>query len=626
MASPPSQHASKWACKRTFHYFSKDGSDDPFEFVLSNLAENPTNNSVLNDPSLFDAKATAKFVEMLLAEGEVRELFIDPGAIEAMKTEAGKDFTQEEKVFVRGENDNLIEGSRRDMDAFMMITLNAFLSIERPGSELPFPDGKGVHFLDPDAKNNLHPIFLKIQNDRAETLKIELGGNARPFKLYLDPKKENEIMNGDTIPIRGVGAARIPVFLEILSESKSENDIRFTAELLNAEGGVLDRDTYQSSAITASIFFNDTKDNKEDDFMRLGAREELEATVELQGPSSLKGTLDLDVLTRNNKPTLSKSEIKNLGATNLTITPLDQNDLSVLAGPYALGVFFKGTLLKSERFDIFRVTPNVRFGNDATFYDGTPVPLVLPSQGNIQTMSLTTDQAPDNRQANDIKVFIQKGQLYLRNNLIPTIKGSGVDGVNLSITYNYYSNYQNIGWHDNLDFGVRVISRGTLTDYFVSVPDGRTYHFKSVPSPAGSIIVPGRDLANVDFSEFRIEGSQYILKTRNGTQYFYDTTQEVDGKTVSLGGNRIVKMQDRLGNSLTYQYGAGDPFGDGKVRVTAIEEFLANKNDPDFGTPTGRSLQIQYKKEGQKRSPPSRTRRSENSKPPSMWMIKARAP
>jgi len=100
----------------SIQYFHANGSDDPFEFVLSNNGTSPLNNSVPNPaPASFDRAAAHALIDLLLAQPEVVRISLDPGVA---YTPASRN---QARIEIRGEDDNASPGTRRDMDAWMQV-------------------------------------------------------------------------------------------------------------------------------------------------------------------------------------------------------------------------------------------------------------------------------------------------------------------------------------------------------------------------------------------------------------------------------------------------------------------------------------------------------------------------
>ncbi len=138
-------------------YFRTDGTDNPYDFVLSNDSD-PLNNSVLADLDEFDEVATCRLIKFLAECPEVTQIIIDPGAFNAMNASSNASILDTSKVVIRslrvdleddgldnngdGEIDEIEEhGIRRDMDSWLQIqTVDVHVDLIAVVDDNPIPN------------------------------------------------------------------------------------------------------------------------------------------------------------------------------------------------------------------------------------------------------------------------------------------------------------------------------------------------------------------------------------------------------------------------------------------------------------------------------------------------------
>ena len=78
-------------------YFRDDGSDDPFDFVLSNNGNNVLDNSTVETDG-FNAEATLELIKLLIDSPEVKVIRIDPAAKNKISALADSDSILDRKI------------------------------------------------------------------------------------------------------------------------------------------------------------------------------------------------------------------------------------------------------------------------------------------------------------------------------------------------------------------------------------------------------------------------------------------------------------------------------------------------------------------------------------------------
>ena len=105
-----------------FPYFKKN-SDEPHDFVLSNDATHPTDNSIETAEG-FDKENTEVLIRLLLAEPQVIKIELDPYLFELISG-----LKDNPRVFPHGSRDTLDNQIRRDLDNHMFVTFSE-MSVE----------------------------------------------------------------------------------------------------------------------------------------------------------------------------------------------------------------------------------------------------------------------------------------------------------------------------------------------------------------------------------------------------------------------------------------------------------------------------------------------------------------
>jgi hypothetical protein len=96
----------------TIQYFNLSGTDEVFDFVLTN-ATGPLDNSGANSTN-FNRSLTHQLIDLLLAQPEVTEIALDPAVAYPAR---------DSRITARDAADTLNPGSRRDMDAGMQVRI-----------------------------------------------------------------------------------------------------------------------------------------------------------------------------------------------------------------------------------------------------------------------------------------------------------------------------------------------------------------------------------------------------------------------------------------------------------------------------------------------------------------------
>ena len=139
------------------HYVRNDGSNVPFDFVLSNNSGDPVDNSILGDTSLFDSEANYRLVRYLVGSPEITRIYLDPEANSLMSNLSDTEVLLSNKIVsqtttVQVDNDGIDNdgdgvtdepseiGIRRDFDTWMKFLVTD-VSVNMTGyvNDVPVP-------------------------------------------------------------------------------------------------------------------------------------------------------------------------------------------------------------------------------------------------------------------------------------------------------------------------------------------------------------------------------------------------------------------------------------------------------------------------------------------------------
>ena len=191
--------------------------DSAFDFIVSNNATSPLHNHIKNAPDDFAAADTLQLIQSFFFSPEIREIHLDPQAIETIKKDASVDLldpTYSGKIIVRGElttnagsddidNDlnGLVDegeetnyGTRRDLDSTFLIVASVPDSTVVIDESLP--QDSGTHILVLNPQSEYQSISFSTNLEAAETVTVNFSST--DFEIYLDAGGNTEITSGQT--------------------------------------------------------------------------------------------------------------------------------------------------------------------------------------------------------------------------------------------------------------------------------------------------------------------------------------------------------------------------------------------------------------------------------------------
>ena len=201
-------------------YFHVDGSDNPYEFVLSNNGTDPTDNSILNPISSFDRIATYKLLELLVDSPEVEEIRVDPSAIKSMSILTPDTALSSDKIIVRGTLNADEDGLDNDGDGSADESDEASLAAD---NDLVDNDGDGA--IDEPGELNRRDMDAWMQII-TKTVRVSLiasinNSDTASTANWVDvPEWEESISSG-------IGVTYVPDGTKVRIESSVKDNVEF---------------------------------------------------------------------------------------------------------------------------------------------------------------------------------------------------------------------------------------------------------------------------------------------------------------------------------------------------------------------------------------------------------------
>lgn len=241
-------------------YFST-GSDDPFEFVLSNGPASPVDNTDEGDLGNFDAGNTDALIRAFLAMPAVEKIVMDPKPAQMLG------FVGNPRIEIHGflepaDNDDIDNNgrdgidepgepnsSRRDMDNYMMVVFrNLQIAIDDAVVLEAAADGSetvNMIVLDPDADITVRSVKIDTSVEGATSFRVTTQG----VTLYFDPSLQTAV-TGDIMPISNIDGA---LWIAASGPTSGVEDIHIDVDLLDGEDAVILSGSYAAGALELDL-------------------------------------------------------------------------------------------------------------------------------------------------------------------------------------------------------------------------------------------------------------------------------------------------------------------------------------------------------------------------------------